>query len=110
VRRPAAVHAAGPARRGAGLSTGLPGPPGSLIRFIEARFGVFEPNISAWRRQTCGDLTSAFRFGAPPARYPAGNTRLRLAAAEAALLTAQQEVNDNPLPVPPAVNEPLPKQ
>jgi phospholipase C len=83
---------------------------GSLIRFIEARFGVFEPNISAWRRQTCGDLTPAFRFGAPPARYPAGNTRLRLAAAEAALLTAQQEVNDNPVPVPPAVNEPLPKQ
>jgi hypothetical protein len=24
--------------------------------------------------------------------------------------TTQQEVNDNPLPVPPAVNEPLPKQ
>jgi phospholipase C len=83
---------------------------GSLIRFIEARFGVFEPNISAWRRQTCGDLTSAFRFGARPACYPVGNTRLRLAAAEAALLTAQQEVNDNPLPVPPVVNEPLPKQ
>jgi phospholipase C len=83
---------------------------GSLIRFIEARFGVFEPNISAWRRQTCGDLTSAFRFGAWPARYPVGNTRLRLAAAEAALLTAQQEVNDNPFPVPPTVNEPLPKQ
>jgi phospholipase C len=83
---------------------------GSLIRFIEARFGVFEPNISAWRRSTCGDLTSAFRFAAPPARYPRNNTRLRLAAAEAALLTAQQEVNDNPAPVPPAVNEPLPKQ
>jgi hypothetical protein len=60
--------------------------------------------------QTCGDLTSAFRFGAPPARYPAGHTRLRLAAAEAALLTAQQEVNDNLVPVPPAVNEPLPKR
>lgn len=24
----------------------------SLIRFIEARFGVPEPNISAWRRKT----------------------------------------------------------
>ena len=82
---------------------------GSLIRFIEARFGVFEPNISAWRRQTCGDLTSAFRFGGP-ARYPVGNTGLRLAAAEAALLAAQQEVNDNPAPVASAVNEPLPKQ
>jgi phospholipase C len=82
----------------------------SLIRFIEVRFGVAEPNISAWRRQTCGDLTTAFRFAQRPAAWPSGNTRLRLAVAEAALLTAQQEVNGNPAPVPPAVNEPLPRQ
>jgi phospholipase C len=35
----------------------------SVIRFIEARFGVHEPSISAWRRAVCGDLTSAFDFG-----------------------------------------------
>jgi phospholipase C len=35
----------------------------SVIRFLEARFGVVEPNISAWRRAVCGDLTSAFDFG-----------------------------------------------
>jgi phospholipase C len=29
----------------------------STIRFMEVLFGVDEPNISAWRRQTCGDLT-----------------------------------------------------
>jgi phospholipase C len=34
----------------------------SIIRFIEQRFGVVEPNISAWRRAVCGDLTSAFDF------------------------------------------------
>lgn len=34
----------------------------SVIRFIEARFGVTEPNISPWRRAVCGDLTSAFDF------------------------------------------------
>ena len=34
----------------------------SLIRFIEARFGVGEPNITPWRRAVCGDLTSAFDF------------------------------------------------
>ena len=34
----------------------------SVIRFIEQRFGVFEPNISAWRRAVCGDLTAAFDF------------------------------------------------
>ncbi|MGW1005598.1 phosphocholine-specific phospholipase C [Streptomyces sp. NPDC002520] len=34
----------------------------SIIRFIEGRFGVQEPNISPWRRAVCGDLTSAFDF------------------------------------------------
>ncbi|MEU6593738.1 phosphocholine-specific phospholipase C [Streptomyces sp. NPDC046881] len=34
----------------------------SIIRFIERRFGVREPNISPWRRAVCGDLTSAFDF------------------------------------------------
>ncbi|MDQ7066737.1 MAG: phospholipase C, phosphocholine-specific [Sulfurimonas sp.] len=37
----------------------------SVIRFIEERFGVKEPNISAWRRAVCGDLTSAFNFKDP---------------------------------------------
>jgi len=80
----------------------------SLIRLIETRFGVREPNISAWRRRTCGDLTAAFRFSARPAGYPHRNTRLRLAAAEASLLTAQRQVHDNPRPRIPAVNERLP--
>ena len=35
----------------------------SIIRFMEQRFGVQEPNISPWRRAVCGDLTSAFDFG-----------------------------------------------
>ena len=37
----------------------------SVIRFLEKRFGVFEPNISAWRRAVAGDLTSAFNFDDP---------------------------------------------
>ncbi|QSA96550.1 phosphocholine-specific phospholipase C [Methylococcus sp. EFPC2] len=37
----------------------------SVIRFIEARFGVLEPNISPWRRAVCGDLTTAFNFADP---------------------------------------------
>lgn len=37
----------------------------SVIRFLERRFGVMEPNISPWRRVVCGDLTSAFDFKAP---------------------------------------------
>jgi phospholipase C len=34
----------------------------SLIRFIERRFGVGEPQITPWRRAVFGDLTSAFDF------------------------------------------------
>ncbi|KFG72609.1 phosphocholine-specific phospholipase C [Streptomyces mutabilis] len=45
----------------------------SIIRFMERRFGVREPNISPWRRAICGDLTSAFDFSrkdSRPARLP----------------------------------------
>jgi phospholipase C len=82
----------------------------SLLRLLEARFGVREPNISAWRRRSCGDLTSAFRFTAGPATFPHQNTRLRLAAAEADLLTAQRQVAENPAPAVPTRNQPLPRQ
>ena len=45
----------------------------SQLRLLERRFGVPVPNLSDWRRQTVGDLTSAFDFAAPrsePARLP----------------------------------------
>lgn len=34
----------------------------SVVRFLERWTGVEEPNISVWRRQVAGDLTSAFDF------------------------------------------------
>jgi phospholipase C len=34
----------------------------SLLRFLETRFGAEVPNLSAWRRATVGDLTTAFNF------------------------------------------------
>ncbi len=37
----------------------------SILRFLEARFGVHEPNISPFRRAMCGDLCSAFDFVTP---------------------------------------------
>jgi phospholipase C len=43
----------------------------SLLRFLETWTGVAEPNISSWRRQVCGDLTSAFDFSAPNTNFPA---------------------------------------
>jgi len=42
----------------------------SIIRFLETWTGVQEPNISAWRRQVCGDLTSAFDFTHLNTNYP----------------------------------------
>jgi phospholipase C len=82
----------------------------SLIRVIEKRFGVPEPNITAFRCRTCGDFTSALRFSGPPAGYPRSPEAITLAAAEAGLLTAQQEVFANPAPLVPVTNEPVPRQ
>ena len=43
----------------------------SVVRFVEKRFGVREPNISDWRRAVTGDLTSAFDFSRPAANAKA---------------------------------------
>ncbi len=37
----------------------------SVGQFLEKRFGVTIPAISPWHRAVCGDMTSAFDFGAP---------------------------------------------
>jgi phospholipase C len=42
----------------------------SILRFLETWTGVVEPNISAWRRKVCGDLTGAFDFANPDYTYP----------------------------------------
>ncbi|OHV73412.1 phosphocholine-specific phospholipase C [Pseudofrankia sp. BMG5.36] len=42
----------------------------SIIRLMERRFGVKEPNITPWRRAICGDLTSAFDFSKEKANPP----------------------------------------
>ncbi|MBB2196394.1 MAG: phospholipase C, phosphocholine-specific [Gluconacetobacter sp.] len=43
----------------------------SVLRFLEARFGVEAPNITPWRRAVCGDLTSAFDFTRREPLWPA---------------------------------------
>jgi phospholipase C len=55
----------------------------SVIQFIEKRFGVFERNISPWRRAVAGDLTSVFNFANPndaPATLPSTSSDLPPAA------------------------------
>ena len=37
----------------------------STLLFLEKRFGVKEPQVGAYRRAVCGDLTSAFNFVNP---------------------------------------------
>src|SRR5579862_84818 len=34
----------------------------SVLKFLETRFGAEVPNLSAWRRATVGDMTTAFNF------------------------------------------------
>ncbi|MEW5770154.1 MAG: phosphocholine-specific phospholipase C [Pseudomonadota bacterium] len=69
----------------------------SVIRFIEARFGVMEPNISAWRRAVCGDLTSAFNFADPNDEAFFSKLPATLALADKARAIVGQ-----PVPVPPS--------
>ena len=42
----------------------------SVLRFLETRFGAEVPNLSAWRRATVGDMTSAFNFRKPDPSIP----------------------------------------
>jgi phospholipase C len=42
----------------------------SIIQFIEKVTGVTDTNLSAWRRQVCGDMTSAFDFAHPDYTVP----------------------------------------
>lgn len=71
----------------------------SVIRFLEKRFGVMEPNISPWRRAVCGDLTSAFDFAHQDAAFPAGIPDPRPDAARAATIKTR------PSPTAPAAAE-----
>jgi phospholipase C len=71
----------------------------SVIRFLEAWTGVREPNISAWRRPICGDLTGCFDFSRASFSSPA----LPSAKAFQAFI---DDLDDNlPEPAPPPVGQ-----
>jgi len=76
----------------------------SLIRFIERRFGVHEPQISRWRRETCGDLWECFDFTTPDLSFPA------LPATAAGVVSTDEACKDRPPAPPPPVNGRLPVQ
>ena len=63
----------------------------SLLRFLETRFGVPVPNLTAWRRQTVGDLTSTLDVGAPDRSIP----KLPAAVIDSPTLAAECPDNDS---------------
>ncbi|HEX4710499.1 phosphocholine-specific phospholipase C [Phenylobacterium sp.] len=75
----------------------------SVIRFLEARFGVMEPHISPWRRAVCGDLTSVFDFATP-------NREIHPLPDASALPARAQKAKALPFPKAPAAAEGLPRQ
>ena len=74
----------------------------SLIRFLERRFGVVEPNITKWRRTVTGDLTSAFNFPSP-------NEEVVALPSTATYVPPNQDRYPDYVPTPPA-NQALPEQ
>jgi phospholipase C len=74
----------------------------SLVKFIEQRFGVREPNITAWRRAVAGDLTSAFDFRTP-------NDALVPLPSTDAYAPPDNDRHDDVVPTPPA-SQAMPKQ
>ncbi|MGH8444105.1 MAG: phospholipase domain-containing protein, partial [Solimonas sp.] len=79
----------------------------SIIRFLEERFGVMEPNISAWRRAVCGNLMSAFNFDDPNNEALPSLPSQTKAEADA-LRSAQEQLDAVPIPTGSAGT--LPKQ
>lgn len=69
----------------------------STLRFLERRFGVMEPNISDWRRNTLGDMTSALRLSHRSPQFP------KLADPAPLLALEQQEAATLPAPSVPTV-------
>jgi phospholipase C len=71
----------------------------SILRFLETRFGAEVPNLTAWRRQTVGDMTTAFNFSKPDTSIPS------LPSTVAAISTAITQCEANllgfaPYPLP----------
>jgi phospholipase C len=76
----------------------------SVLRFLEQITGVRELNITDWRRQTFGDLTSAFRFNRFASRAP------KLPATADMLTLTQRAIQTLPDPQIPGKDQQSPVQ
>ncbi|HEX4110350.1 MAG TPA: alkaline phosphatase family protein [Solirubrobacteraceae bacterium] len=75
----------------------------SVLQLLEQVTGVTEPNITAWRRQTFGDLTSALGF-------TAGRPFPELPPTMPSLIQAEQEVASLPAATEPPASQTAPVQ
>ena len=85
----------------------------SVLRFLEKVTGVVEPNVSDWRRQTFGDLTSAFRFTTSrftTSHFTTSQSPPRLPGTFDQLQRAQWEATTLPRPPLPDTNQKPPLQ
>ena len=80
----------------------------SQIRFLEERFGIRASDISMWRRNTVGDLTSTLHMGSPVVAPPplpstSGDTRAGVATLGCTALDVDGIGSDQPAyPLAPA--------
>ena len=77
----------------------------SVLQFLEKFTGIAEPNITDWRRQTFGDLTSAFRFNDQKALHPPS-----LPDAAGPLARAKLDLTTLPRPTLPGADQTAPRQ
>lgn len=76
----------------------------SILQFLEQFTGVREPNITAWRRRTFGDMTSVFRFDQANDRPP------RLPDTRGILNLAKYSTTHLPPPRLPGASQQMPRQ
>jgi phospholipase C len=85
----------------------------SVLRFIETRFGVEVPNLTAWRRGVTGDFTGALSLTRPPVTTvpPLPATSLGdVTVAEQAVLNALAGTLDVGIPYPLPTSNAMPGQ
>ncbi|MGB7050004.1 MAG: alkaline phosphatase family protein [Acidimicrobiales bacterium] len=84
----------------------------SLLRFIETRFGVEVPNLTAWRRSVTGDLTQALPLANPNTSVPSlpATSLGETSVAEQAVINALAGTEDVGIPYPPPTVNSMPAQ
>jgi len=86
----------------------------SQMRFLETRFGVKAPNISAWRRSVTGDLTTTLHVTTPDTSVPrlpaTAGAADRVVKAECTSLQLLEVDVSNPAPYPLPTAQRIPSQ